>query len=484
MKEKRVKYIHVIVLIWVIIGAYMLCRLAANFSGNTWVIQLLMSGCLIAAICKGLWEKEKGLLTYESAIKKIVFMGMVMRIGYMLYTGCTVRSHDLGDLDINGYGHAAYILKLMQQGHLPETNQVQFYQQPFYYFISAAVSRGVNAVLGTKDAYYLVDTAKIVSCIASCSSIWIAESIFKTCGLKEKGMIRAMAFVAFQPAFFLCGGRVNPDMLAAMFMMLALLYTLYWMKDRSWKNTIMLAVIYGFGMMTKISCATMAAVTFIVFLKAFIKACRTQKATELIKKYAVFLMISLPLGLWYSVRNYLKFGQNLTYVLEQDRNSELYHGTYSLAQRMIGIDIMNLLRTPYASPWKDYNFPVYCLKSSLFGEFTYNIWNIIPTLLLCFACVLAGFVITVFVKGIKSQSIDCDKRFSLIISAWFYICAIGFYYKYPFGCSMDYRYLLILTSAVALIIGNAKFKGKKAEHFLDWTCMGYSICSCLMYCLI
>lgn len=180
----------------------MLCRLAANFSGNTWVIQLLMSGCLIAAICKGLWEKEKGLLTYESAIKKIVFMGMVMRIGYMLYTGCTIRSHDLGDLDINGYGHAAYILKLMEQGHLPETNQIQFYQQPFYYFISAAVSRGVNAVLGTKDAYYLVDTAKIVSCIASCSSIWIAESIFKTCGLKEKGMIRAMAFVAFQPAFF------------------------------------------------------------------------------------------------------------------------------------------------------------------------------------------------------------------------------------------------------------------------------------------
>ena len=144
MKEKRVKYIHVIVLIWVIIGAYMLCRLAANFSGNTWVIQLLMSGCLIAAICKGLWEKEKGLLTYESAIKKIVFMGMVMRIGYMLYTGCTVRSHDLGDLDINGYGHAAYILKLMEQGHLPETNQVQFYQQPFYYFISAAVSRGMQ----------------------------------------------------------------------------------------------------------------------------------------------------------------------------------------------------------------------------------------------------------------------------------------------------------------------------------------------------
>ena len=45
----------------------------------------------------------------------IIVMGMIMRIGYMLYTGCNERQHDMGGIAQNGSGHAAYLLTLIKE---------------------------------------------------------------------------------------------------------------------------------------------------------------------------------------------------------------------------------------------------------------------------------------------------------------------------------------------------------------------------------
>lgn len=105
-------------------------------------------------------------------------------------------------------------------------------------------------------------------------------------------------------------------------------------KEKNWKNTLLLAVIYGLGMMTKISMATLAVFTAVVFARSFFKACKTGTWKGLLLKYAVFGAISLPLGLWYSLRNYLLFRQPLTYVLEMSRDSALYTGDRSIWQRL------------------------------------------------------------------------------------------------------------------------------------------------------
>lgn len=414
----------------------------------------------------------------------VITLGIIIRIGYMLYTPCTVRSHDLWLLDANSSGHAGYLLNLIQRGRLPESNVRQFYQQPFYYICGAIFSKIINTVRHTKNVYALVDAAKTVSCLASCISLFACLQIFKECNISERGILPAISLVAFLPAFYLTGGRVCPDALAAMFMILAFLYTLRWLKQPGWKNTIFLAFIYGFGMMTKISCATMALITACLFLWKFIKEIKEKRGRKLFLKFIVFGIISLPLGLWYSIRNYIKFGQPLNYVLEQSKQTTLYTGNKSIIQRIISIDIGNWLKTPYANPWTDYNFPVYALKSALFGEFSYNIKGIYPALLLIFATALAIICAFIIWKAIKTSRKNRYTKIALASFLIFYANMVYFYICYPFGCSMDFRYMTFLVVPVGILFGQYMMYEHKYQYWIRIICWGYSISSCLMYCLI
>lgn len=427
--------------------------------------------------------RQKDKKGYSEMIIIVMVLGIIMRIFYAICTPCTIRSHDLWLLDANSSGHAAYLLNLLQRGQLPESNVRQFYQQPFFYICGALSSKVINTVRGTTGAYDLVDAAKSVSCLASCISLFACKAIFEECSISEKGMLPAISLVAFLPVFYLTGGRVCPDALATMFMILAFLYTLRWLKSPNWKNTIILAVIFGLGMMTKISCGTVAIITAWLFLWKFIKEVRGKRGKTLFLKFIVFGIISFPLGLWYSIRNYIKFGQPLNYVLELSKDLQIYTGDKSIVQRIIGIDIGNWLKTPYADVGSDYNFPVYALKTSLFGEFSYNVYGIYPALLLIFATILAiicGLIIFWQIKEPKKDSYTKIALFSFII---FYGSMIYFYIQYPFGCSMDFRYMAFLVVPVGILLGQYMSQENAFQNWIRIICWGYSISSCLMYCL-
>lgn len=271
-----------------------------------------------------------------------------------------------------------------------------------------------------------MDAARTVSCTASCFSLLIACAIFRECGLSGKGLYRALLLVSFLPVYFLSGGRLGPDALCGMFMLLAFLFTLKWEKEKSWKNTLLLAVIYGLGMMTKISMATLAVFTAVVFARSFFMACKTGTWKGLLLKYAVFGAISLPLGLWYSLRNYFLFRQPLTYVLEMSKDSALYTGDRSVWQRLFLWDIGNLFTTPYANVWTDYNLPVYALKSSLFGEFQFTCYGWIPAMLLFFNTVQALFCICAMVHYIKWKEKDRERNFCLLAAGIFWMGTVFF----------------------------------------------------------
>lgn len=482
MDRKKKGALRAILLAGAVVLSYMICRICNLASGNGWKVKAIMAIGLVGLFLYGvrLWDLKK--LTWEKMIGLLMLAGFVMRIGYMLYTGCMIRSHDMHELRADSYGHGAYLLELLQNKRLPQDNQIQKYQQPFFYFMGALSSKFINGILRSKSTYDLVDAAKTVSCIASCYSLVIARDIFRQVGLKEKGMFRAMILAAFLPAFYISGGTVAPDMLAGMFILLALLYTLYWMQKPDLTNTIKLALIYGFGMMTKISCATMACVTAVLFAYRLFKAWKQKEAAGYLKKYIVFAGISLPLGMWYSVRNLIRFGQSLTYVLQIPKDSEIYTGDHSLAQRLFGIQIKNLIETPYANAWGDYNYPVYALKSALFGEFQYEVGKWIPSVLVSLAVLLSIACVAAMIQ--KRDLIRKERDYGILYGTaiWMYVSSLIFYMKYPFGCSMDYRYMLAFTIPVAAILGKACWG--KWERSIDLNCMGFAVMSCAMFCLI
>lgn len=447
----------------------------------------MILGIIVLLVYAGILNKKQKLTT-EKIITLLMFAGFIMRIGYMAYTPCNVRSHDLWEIDINSSGHAAYILTLLTEHRLPDTNDIQFYQQPFFYMLGSSVSSLVNNLLGSSNPYNLVDATKIVSCTASCSTLFLTDKLSRKCGIGNKGRMVAVAFIAFLPTFFLTGGCISPDALAALFMVLEFFYTLKWYENASLQNTILLAIIYGLGVMTKFSCGTVALFTSGIFFYSLWKSIKQKNAVVYIKKFIIFGIISLPIGLWYSVRNYIKFGQPFGYVLQIPNTSDLYTGEYSLIARVLSVSLKNIVSTPYTHVLDDYNAPVYFLKSSLFGEFVFQIPGVFPCLLLYAEAVIVMVTLGAVIWQYKRNRMDCWGNLLLVMTVIFYLSVNLFYIRYPFGCSMDYRYMgfLSITSVTLL----AKYY-EKSDVCKNWFCKllpqtltCFCISSCITYLLI
>lgn len=478
-EEKLGQYFAVIL---ATVFSYLLCRIL-KISGQPESIQWFLFACLGLVSVRMVWKWRKYRANEEILVREILIMGILMRIGYMLYTGCEVRSHDMFEIDVNGAGHAGYLLQVMTKGRLPESNFRQCYQQPFFYFLGSLFSGGINTLLSCRDSYFLVDAAKTVSCSASCISLLLCRSISMECGLRGKGELTAVTLTAFLPAFYLTGGRVTPDALAAMFMLLEFLYTIRWIKEPGWKHTVLLAIIYGCGVMTKISCSVIAILTAAVFLKKLYDALR-KKAGDfklLLGKYVVFGLISLPLGLWYSVRNYIRFHQDFQYVPRISETSELYTGMHSITERFWGIDVSSLFQTPYVNIWEDYNAPVYYLKSSCFGEFTYQVPGWIPALLLFSAFGIAVACGAALLWQIRQKNGEWTGYLCAGIFLIFYVSMLVFYQKYPFACSMDFRYMIFMVVPAGILLGKYAEAHQQRCGWINTGLFLFAVSSCLMY---
>lgn len=481
-------FVKTLILTIVICLSYMFCKWFVAQEHPMWIL-IAMVLVLSFLPVANMWLKNTGWEKTECILLLITVAGIVMRIGYLLYTPCDTRQHDLWKFDTESGGHAAYILTIMQKGRLPDSIKLQFYQQPFYYLAGSAVSFVVNGILHLKDAKELADAARIVSCAASCLVLPVTDALCRVCGVKGKGRILAMAFVAFSPVFYLTGGCLNPDALCTLFLSLAVLYTIKWYQAPSWKHTILLAVIYGFGVMTKISVAVIAVFTLVVFGRHFVVGVKEGKGIPLLRKYAVFGVISLPLGLWYSVRNYVLFEQPLGYVLDLGgKRSEYYTGNHSVVQRIASFSWENILEGPYTKVEEDYNAPVYYLKSSVFGEYSYDVPALFSTLLL-YAAVAAGILcITSFVWQILQGRKQKRNYILPAVILLFYGSLTFFYLKYPYGCSMDYRYMGLLSILFAAVCGNfyenCQWSFFKKRYIAEGVVGAYSAASVIMYLLV
>lgn len=394
---------------------------------------------------------------YDVIIIAIMAAGIIMRIGYMLYTPCNIRQHDLWGFDADAGGHAAYILNLMQYHRLPLSNKLQFYQQPFFYIAGSLMSFVVNSILNTSSAHELADAARTAACTASCLMLPASDALCRECGIGGRGRVISTALVACSPVFYMTAGMLTPDSLSTLLMLLAVLYTIKWSNDCSWKNTVLLAVIYGLGVMTKVSVGVIALFTAVVFVIRLVKTVKTdaKQWKMLMLRYIVFGLISLPLGLWYSVRNYRMFGQPLGYVLDiGGSRSKLYTGDRSIAARIFTFSIDNIMKGPYADVFNDYNAPAYYLKSSLFGEYRYEVPAIIPAVLL-FAALFITFiaVVAVIYQLIHLKNKSIAYYAVPVVSVLMYASVTYFYMKYPYGCSMDYRYIGLLSVMAGAALG-------------------------------
>lgn len=485
--HKLLPYINILLLMIVLfIIVYKL-----NWQADTSRIQNIMLvgvfGTIIGYIIYGY---KKG-FSWKQAVTICLAVGFIMRIGYMLYTPYNIRSHDLGDITPDGYGHAAYILKLMINHRLPETNWIQFYHPPLFYFLAACLCSLLRGIMNWNTYEEVLEIAKIVSCAASCWTLMLIPKFCLALKLSERARFIAVAIFAVFPNCFLLAGRVNNDSLVIFFMTLAILYTVKWYQEQSWENTIILALAFGLGMMTKTSCGTLALFTGPIMLYIFIKKIIAKDWKLIFGKLFTFAAITFPLGLWHIIRNYIRFDQPFGYVVDIGKESQIYTGDVSFFERFIQFPIGTLWDPIYAYPWEDYNISMYVIKSSMFGEFVYQIADFIPKMLLLvnLALILLSLFATIYLVVKLKENIML--RFGMPI-LWLFIYGSFLYFniQYPYGCTMDYRYIVPTAYLGAIFIGSVfekscTSKSGKAIAYRIITITGvalFALFSILMFC--
>lgn len=436
------------------------------------------------------WMKQ---YTMNNFIRLIIAGGIFMRIFYMLQTYYTVRSHDLGTVTLDGAGHASYIYTIFMTGKLPEYNVWQFYHPPLFHWLAAKVLEVFQYLYPTDEIQFLFQCTKIVSCFASCATLLIIKQICDELKMSQKVKIIVLSLMAFYPNYYLLAGRVNNDSLVIMFIMMIVLFTIRWYYNQTIWNIIGIALGFGLGMMTKMNASTMAILVGPLFLYVFYKKVKERKYMPYIKQYVVFALISFPIGLWYPIRNYYLFKQPLQYVMPIGPESFLSRVDYSWTERFLPT-FKNVFDPIYTQVATDYSLPLYLVKSSMFGEFSFQDVDFAAKLLLKInvILILLSIVAMIYILINKKEKNKFLKWGMFSFWALLVVTYISFNVSYPSSCTMDYRYIVPTSFVGSVFIGLAFERFWKGNSIIAravaWGIVGlvgcFSLSSIYIYCIV
>ncbi len=399
---------------------------------------------IICAVALFLYKKNK--LSYEAVIYLIFACGFALRLCYALKIGYFQNQHDVESL--NSSGHLSYINYIFNNGSLPDTNYWQFSHPPLHHLISAVVVWFGDLLGFSLERSF--ENIQLLTVIYSSVSMIIGVKICSELGVNVKALIICCLILAFFPGMFVLAGSINNDILMIMLTLISLLYLIKWYKAPSLKFAVISGMFCGLAMMTKVSAALFAVVAGITVLIKLIFDKSLRFGRVALHSF-LFVILLLPLGLWHPIRNYILFEQPLGYVAPIPVTNPLYTGSVSIVKRLLlpfsteGVGV-------YVDVWEEHNVWGYVLRNSLFGEYNFGSQGIA-----LFAVLVNLFLILVSLSAFVTLLKDKNNIKKLLPLILFYIIQLAFFIyfniRYPFGCSMDFRYIVPLFFIGVVFIG-------------------------------
>ena len=436
-----------------------------------------------------------------------MFLGLLIRLVYICYTSVYDRQYDVWYIhkpgDKNNYfldnGHMMYIYNLYDKGMLPVTNKYQFYHPPLWHISAAAVLRLFTALGYSLD--YALECVQVLGVFCSEAAVFIFYRMLTDLKLGDRYILIAMLIGAFCPILVIMGGTINNDVMMCMFFMATMLFLVRWWRFGKTSDIIKMGVTLGLGMMTKTSCVLIAPVIAAAFIIRFAQSVarkiyskrtigemvgqmhtdgrQIRSVKAYIRQFILFGCVSVPLGIWYQVRNLILFDQSFTYVMRFKRTSTLYCGETRFLRRLFSFPPEELTTKLFCSSPKDYSIFPYLIKTSVFEEHGYEVnalayicgWILFYTAMILAivstACMVINLVSNVCVYGrgrlsfgkcgSSKESVsgsglerntslaNCMKGYKWIFAfIWgmLFFSYLSFCLKYPFSCSMDARYIV------------------------------------------
>lgn len=428
----------------------------------------------------------------------ILLLGFILRLVYGINNQFNQRQHDVGDA--YGTGHYGYTIYIFRYLRLPDTNASQFYQPPLNSFLQAiwmriaaffapcsdSIKESYDALFTSTVAIspnqtdllnylnYLYNSTKILSIIYSSISLYCIYFILKEFNLKQWVKNTILLFIACQPLMVMMSGTMNNDNLSYMFFFISLLCFIRFIKKPTFRYCIYLALSLGLGMITKLSIGFAAFVYGPVMIYKFVRYCidaskDKEKKNTLIfysLQLVLFALIVFPLGLSYATRNYVKFGQSFTYILDFGPSSWLHENIKdrSLFERFFSLPFSQLIHSERGiyHDYREYNIWVDLIKTSIFDEFSYSMAPTYPAVILFIANILvclasiASFIYLIvifFMKRFKE-----DLWFSLLMASISLLGLVSYFslcVKMPYSCTSNFRYITYVAFSSISLVGIA-----------------------------
>ncbi len=416
------------------------------------------------------------MLTDRKIAVILIAAGFLLRLIYILYTPITYRQHDVWTFS-HDFGHAGYIKYIYDNLSLPDGNPMrtwQFTHAPLHHILAALWMR-LNTFFGLSFER-ACENIQILTLFFSSACMVITYRVLNFFKLKGNALILPLAIICFHPTFVIMSGSINNDILSITLALAAIWTTLKWYEKPTILRIIPIALCIGFSMMAKFSGGLVAPAVAFIFLVKFIKDIRNYK--KYLLQFAIFGIICIPLGMWWSVYNYIKWDMPIGYVTELSKQEKQYIPQYSTLERFFSFnenqfaDIFVYGRANVG--YYEYNIFVMLFKSAVFGETTLfeqgsasasNILGYTISVSLFYVNILLALVsfIGAIVLIVKKKYLRDSTVTGFFAILW--VVVMAFYFKfcldYPFTCSMDFRYIV-----PTLLVG-VVFLGKLIDYLTE-----------------
>lgn len=399
----------------------------------------------------------------------IIAVGIFIKLYYIHYTPTWVRQHDVIGFGAEE-GHAAYIEYLLNNRALPDfdpRSRWGFFQPPLHHIISA-ITLFISGCLGFSEGQSQ-ENIQIITALYMIGVLILSASIYKKFSEntedKKIGPIVAMLIIAVHPMFTIMAGSINNDALALFLSVLALYFAIRWYENPSIIKIVPVALSIGFAMTAKLTGGLVAVPIGILMLIKLVEGVKElpgfkgSKLSKIIFQYAIFAVIVFPIGLWWSIRNIIKWDMPINYIPPV---GEQLPEDISLFRRIFDFKLSGVYPAIEGknAGYSEFNVIISIIKTSLFGEWDFSEVSHKLTLLswglFVFAIVLAviGLIATVYMTFSKNSGLMLEARVVLFGTWITYLMAyLSFALGYNNFSAEDFRYAAICIVCEGIYTG-------------------------------
>jgi len=417
-----------------------------------------LGGAVFFAVCLWCLKHKKE----EIVVDGIFAASFLLNLWYVLSSWGNVRQYDY----FNFFMHADYFVANDFFIFKPSDYlQSVYFQPPLWGFISGVITKIIMLLGKVEESGF--DFVRFISLFAISGAGIIFWRLCQKFQFKDKLKLWLFTAFVFMPINGIMANLVNNDAMVY-FLMTALIYVaVLWYDDSSWKNSFIIGGLLLIATMIKFSALMMLPALGIL---GFLKLLTVKKtAYPKICGEGLIMIVGAVLGFaWGGFLLYHHLPLTPPPLNNEFQNMEGFRLTerlFSLAQASFPFADVRLKQL-------EPNVWLTLIKTSLFGEWTWQ--GLIWAYILYGFGILSAILFVMSFFSLLTRPFGKDYAFNAflivlifsVLTAW-----INFWLDYPYFCSAEFRYTIILMPAAFLWLGHF-ITQKHLPKAIDYTLAG------------